>query len=133
METENLYYQFTIFEIDHNYMDIVEFDDDTLFMNIYHFWCFVHFLSPYYSWEEDAIKNLRKNIIKKWPSNDFSNVSLFLELVSCRTKEVNPTGYLFKSEDYFELLMSLKSKMDRMVCDRHLNVNSGVSKRKCIR
>ena len=133
METENLCYEFTIFEIDHNYMDIVEFDDDTLFMNIYHFWCFVHFLSPYYSWEEDAIQNLRKNIIKKWPSNDFSNVNLFLELVSCRTKEVDPTNYLFQSEDYFELLMSLKPKMDRMVCDRHLNVNSGVSKRKCIR
>ena len=70
---------------------------------------------------------------KKWPSNDFSNVNLFLELVSCRTKEVDPTNYLFQSEDYFELLMSLKPKMDRMVCDRHLNVNNGVSKRKCIR
>ena len=133
METENLYYEFTIFEIDHNYMDTVEFDDDTIFMNIYHFWCFVHFLSPYYSWEKDAIQNLRKSIIKKWPSNDFSNVNLFLELVFCRTKEVDPTNYLFQSEDYFELLMSLKPKMDQMVCDRHLNVNSGVSKRKCIR
>ena len=133
MENGNLYYEFTVYAIDHNHVDIVEFDNDTLFMNIYHFWCFVHFLSPYYSWEQEAIANLRKNIIKKWPSNDFSNVNLFLELVSCRTKEIDPTYYFYESEDYFELLMSLKLKMDRMICDRHVNVNVNRSVKKCIR
>ena len=49
MENGNLYYEFTVYAIDHNHVDIVEFDNDTLFMNIYHFWSFVHFLSPYYS------------------------------------------------------------------------------------
>ena len=130
-ENGNLHYEFTVFAIDHNYTTIVEFDDDTLFMNIYHYWCFVHFLSPYYTWEKDAIQNLRKNIIRKWPTNDFSNVNLFLELLVCKAKEIDPTKYFFESEDYFEKIMSLKPKMDRMVCDRHLNVT--VSKRKCIR
>ena len=131
MENGNLCYEFTVFAIDHSHVDIVEFDNDTL--NIYHFWCFVHFLSPYYSWEQEAIANLRKNIIKKWPSNYFSNVNLFLELVSCRTKEIDPTYYFYESEDYFELLMSLKPKMDRMICDRYVNVNVNRSVRKCIR
>ena len=43
-------YELIVYAIDHNHVDIVEFDNDTLFMNIYHFSCFLHFLSPYYSW-----------------------------------------------------------------------------------
>lgn len=132
-----MYYQFTVMQIDNKYMKISEFKDETLFMNIYHYWCFLHFLSPYYSWENEAIKTLRINIIRKWPRKDFSNVNLFLELLSCRAKELDPTNYFFKSEDYFTILMSLKSKMDKMVCHRHLDhldhfVVIG-SKRKCIR
>ena len=101
------YYEATIYAIDHNQIDIIEFDNDTLFMNIYHYWCFLHFLSPYYSWGKDAVVKLRENIIKKWPSNDFSNVYLFLELVSQMTRQIDPTYYFYESEDYFELLMSL--------------------------
>ena len=92
-------YELIVYALDHNRLDIVEFDNDTLFMNIYHYWCFLHFLSPYYSWGEEAIANLRKNIIKKWPSNDFSNVYLFLELVSHRTRQIDPTYYFYESED----------------------------------
>ena len=127
-------YELIVYALDHNRLDIVEFDNDTLFMNIYHYWCFLHFLSPYYSWGEEAIANLRKNI-KKWPSNDFSNVYLFLELVSHRTRQIDPTYYFYESEDYFELLMSLKSTMDRKICDTHVNVNVNVNRsvRKCIR
>ena len=69
------------------YGKISEFDTDTLFMNIYHFWYYFHCFSSCYSWREKALVNLRKNIIKKWPSNDFSNVYLFLELVCQRTRE----------------------------------------------
>ena len=124
-----------VYAIDHNHVDILELDNDTLFMNIYHFWCCLHFVSSNYSWGEGAAANLRKNIIKKWPSNDFSNVYLFLELISHRTKQIDPTYYFYQSEDYFELLMSLKSTMDRMICDRHINVNVNVNRsvRKCIR
>ena len=119
------------YRIDYSRLHISDFDNDTLFMNIYHFWFYLHFFSPCYSWREGAMANLRKNIIKKWPSNDFSNVYLFLELVSFQTKEIDPTSYFYESENYFELLMSLKSRMDRMICDRHLNINRSV--RKCIR
>ena len=125
------YYETTIYAIDHNQIDIIEFDNDTLFMNIYHYWCFLHFLLPYYSWGKDATPKLRKNIIKKWPSNDFSNVYLFLELVSQMTRQVDLTYYFYKSEDYFELLMSLKSTMDQNICFRHLSINRNV--RRCIR
>ena len=135
MEAENMYYEFTISQIDNKYMKIIEFNNETLFMNIYHYWCFVHFLSPYYSWGDKAIKNLKMNILQKWPRKDFSNVNLFLELLLSRTKEVDPAKYLFQSEDYFTLLMSLKPVMDEMVCDRHLSLNLNFikSKRKCIR
>ena len=135
MEAENMYYEFTISQIDNKYMKIREFNNETLFMNIYHYWCFVHFLSPYYSWGDKAIKNLKMNILQKWPRKDFSNVNLFLELLLSRTKEVDPAKYLFQSEDYFTLLMSLKPVMDEMVCDRHLSLNLNFikSKIKCIR
>ena len=135
MEAENMYYEFTISQIDNKYMKIIEFNNETLFMNIYHYWCFVHFLSPYYSWGDKAIKNLKMNILQKWPRKDFSNVNLFLELLLSRTKEVDPAKYLFQSEDYFTLLMSLKPVMDEMVCNRHLSLNLNFikSKRKCIR
>ena len=131
-----MYYQFTVMQIDNRYMKISEFKDETLFMNIYHYWCFLHFLSPYYSWENQAIRTLKINIIRKWPRKDFSNFNLFLELLSCRAKEVDPTKYFFTSEDYFTTLISLKSTMDKMLCDRHLHLNHGIvidSKRKCIR
>ena len=135
MEAKNMYYEFTISQIDNKYMKIIEFNNETLFMNIHHYWCFVHFLSPYYSWADKAIKNLKMNILQKWPRKDFSNVNLFLELLLSRTKEVDPAKYLFQSEDYFTLLMSLKPVMDEMVCDRHLSLNLNFikSKRKCIR
>ena len=90
-----MYYQFTVMQIDNKYMKMSGLKDETLFMNIYHYWCFVHFLSPYYSWENQAIKTLRINIIRKWPRKDFSNVNLFLKLLSCRTKELDPTKYFF--------------------------------------
>ena len=132
-----MYYEYTVMQIDNKYMKISEFKDETLFINSYHYWCFVHFLSPYYFWENRAIKTLRINIKRKWPRKDFSNVNLFLELLLSRTKELDPTKYFFSSEDYFTKLMSLKSTTDKMVSDRHLNnLNNFVkrnSKRKCIR
>lgn len=128
-----MYFQFTVSQIDNKYMKLSQFKDETLFMNIYHYWCFVHFLSPYYSWENKAINTLKVNIIRKWPKKDFSNVNLFLELLSVKAKEVDPTDYFFRSEDYFTVLMSMKSVMDKMVSDRHLNHIVIGSKRKCIR
>ena len=54
METENerdlsdAYYDLIIFEIDGDNRNIDQFDNETLFMNIYNFYCFSHYLSPYY-------------------------------------------------------------------------------------
>ena len=31
------YYELVVYAIDHNQIDIVQFDDDTLFMNIYYY------------------------------------------------------------------------------------------------
>ena len=115
-------YQITLFEIDTNNRLIEDFDTDTLFLNIYDYWCFCHYLTPYYLWGQYAMK-LKENIIKKWPSNDFCNVNLFLELISFKNKDVDPTVYFWKSEDYFQHLMTLKSKFDLMVRERHLNIN----------
>ena len=56
-----------------------------------------------------------------------------MELLSVKAKEVDPTDYFFRSEDYFTVLMSMKSVMDKMVSDRHLNHIVIGSKRKCIR
>ena len=134
--TQSLYFEFTVSQIDNKYMKISEFKDDTLFSNIYHYWCFVHFLSPYYFWENNAIETLRRNIIQKWPKKDLSNVYLFLELLSCKAKEVDPCDYFFQTEDYFTLLMSLKDVMDQMISDRHLIESKPkyvTVKRKCIR
>ena len=38
-----------ILEIDNDYSKIKDFDKDSLFLNIYHFWCFAN-LSIYYIW-----------------------------------------------------------------------------------
>ena len=123
-------YQITLFEIDTNNRLIEDFDNDTLFLNIYNYWCLRHYLPSYYL-REQYLNKLRKNIIKKWPLNDFSNVNLFLELICSKDREVNPMGYFWRSEDYFHNLMVLKSKFDLMVRKRHLNINK--KKRKCIR
>ena len=107
------------------------FESDTLFMNIYNYWCFCRHLLWRHLWDKKAMLELKKNIIKKWPKNDFCNVNLFLELMSANNKEIDPTVYFWKSEDYFERLMILKPKFDKMVCKRHLNVVG--KKRQCIR
>ena len=115
------YFEFTISQIDNGYQKIFDFDDETLFMNIYHFWCFSKYLSPYYRWGIKALKNLKRNIKRKW-SKDFTNVNyLFIELVNQELKEVDPSNYFFNSENYFTKLMFAKPIMDLMIRNRHLS------------
>ena len=97
--------EWVIFKIDQDQKTIDEFDNETLFMNIYLFYCFSRHLSPYYKWEKEALKRLKENIILKWPKETFGNVFVFIELLSRGFKEVNPTGYFYNSEDYFEQLL----------------------------
>ena len=131
----SLYYEFAIAQIDNGYQKISDFDDDSLFINIYHFWCFTRYLSPYYKWGSKALKNLERNIRRKW-SSDFTNVNLFIELVHKNSKEIDPSDYFFNSENYFTKLMFLKPIMDTMVKDRHFpnrKKKCDLKIRKCIR
>lgn len=130
----NIRFEYFIYEIDKNGAAIEKFNDETLFMNIYNCYCFSHYLSPKEPWEKQAIRVLKENIIKKWPKKDFCNVFLFLELISCKDTLVNPTLFFWRSEDYFEHLINIKTELDQRICDRHLFIikNNNV-KVKCIR
>ena len=86
---------------------IIQFDNDTLFRNIYYYYFIVQNLSRNCKWEKEAAKRLKNNIIFKWPKKDFGNVFVFLELLSRGFDEVNPVGYFDISEDYFEKLLKL--------------------------
>ena len=118
METENdidLFdscFEYVIYKIDQNEKQIECFDSDTLFMNIYLFYCFSRYLSPYYTWDQRALRRLKQNIIIKWPKNDFCNVYLFVELLTRRRSEVDPISYFWHSEKYFEHLLKVKDKLD---------------------
>ena len=133
------YFEFTISQIDNGYQKIFDFYDETLFMNIYHFWCFSKYLSPYCKWGIKALKNLKRNIKRKW-SKDFTNVNyLFIELVNQELKEVDPSNQFFNSENYFTKLMFAKPIMDLMIRNRHFSKGKKKKKlvdfkiRKCIR
>ena len=107
----NSYYEFTISQIDHGFQEISEFDNETLFMNIYHYWCFSNYLSMYYIWKYTALDRLRSDIRKKW-SKDFTNVNLFIELIDRRYEPINPSDLYFNSEDYFTKILLLKTDLD---------------------
>ena len=119
--------EWLILKIDQNQKTIDEFDNDTLFMNIYYFYCFSRYLSPYCKWEKEALKRLKENIILKWPKETFGNVFVFIELLSRGFKEVNPTGCFYHSEDYFEQLLKLDMLKDDLIFKRIFK------KGKCIR
>ena len=112
--------EWIIVRIDKNRETIDEFKNDTLFSNIYYFYCFSRYLSPYCEWEKEALKVLKENIILKWPKETFGSdvVFVFIELLSRGYKEVNPTGYFDYSEDYFEHLLKLDILKDKSICKR---------------
>ena len=131
------YYEFTIGQIDNSYMKISEFDNETLFINIYHFWCFVNYMSMYYIWRYTALDRLKRNIRKKW-LEDFTNVNLFIELCERKFELISPFDFYFNSEDYFQKLIFLKSDLNRMIKPHRLifierKKKKIKLKRKCIR
>ena len=126
MDAESTF-EWVIFKIDQNQKRVEEFDNETLFTNIYLFYCFSRYLSPYYKWEKEALKRLKENIILKWPKETFGNVFVFIELLSRGFKEVNPIDYFYNSEDYFEQLLKLDMLKDDLIFKRIFK------KGKCIR
>ena len=110
----NGYFEFTISQIENGYYKVSDFDDETLFINIYNYLSFVKYLSPYYKWGNKALRRLERNIKRKWNSRDLTNVDYFIDLVKKHSEEINPMSYFFNSEDYFIKLMFLKPLMDVM-------------------
>ena len=108
------YFEFVISQIDNGYYKLSDFDDETLFMNIYIFWCFTQYLSPYYKWGNKALRRLEVNIRRKWNNKDLTNVNLFIDLVKKHSQEIDPSTYFFNSENYLTKLMFLKPIMDVM-------------------
>ena len=113
------YYEYTVFLIDNDEMKISDLDNETLFMNIYNYYCFKHFMSMYYIWQHTALDRLRNNIKKKKWKKDFTNVNLFIELLERRYEPVNPSNFFFKSEDYFLKLILLKHDLDKLIKVHH--------------
>ena len=131
------YYEFTIAQIDNGYQKISEVDNETLFINIYHFWCFANYMSIYYIWRYTVLDRLKNNIRKKW-LKDFKNVNLFIELCERKTELISPFDFYFNSEDYFQKLIFLKSDLDKLIKPNHLffierKKKKLKLKRKCIR
>ena len=115
------YYEFTIAQIDNGYQKIGEFDHETLFINIYHFWCFANCLSMYHILRHTALDRLKNNIRKKW-LKDFTNVNLFIELCERKTELISPFDFYFNSEDYFQKLIFLKSDLDKLIKEHYLTI-----------
>ena len=128
------YFEFIISEIENGYYQVSEFDDETLFMNIYIFWCFTRYLSPYYKWGNSALRRLEVNIRRKWSYKDLSNVDFFIDLVKKQSREIDLSSYFFDSENYLTKLMFLKPIMDVMFdSQKKKNKKSIVKIRKPIR
>ena len=107
-------FEFVIYRISENEEVIEEFDNDNLFRNIYLFYCFSRYLSLYYHWEKKAMMRLKQNIIVKWPTNDFCNVFLFIEMLSRGYQKINPINFFWHSEEYFEHLLRIKDELNQV-------------------
>ena len=112
-------YENTIREIDHDYDKIKDFSKDSLFSNIYHFWCFANYLSMYYIWRRAALERLRNNLKKIWVST-LPNVNLFTELVERKTEYLNLSVFHDDAEPYFEKLFLLKSDLEKLIKPHHI-------------
>lgn len=97
--------------IDNGHIDKKFFEEETLFMNIFYCFYFTKYLSPYYSWGEEIIKSLKRNMRRKWSKN-LPNVDFFIKQVERRSPEIDPYHYYYKSEDYFTKLLFLKPISD---------------------
>ena len=93
--------------INKDYRKIKEFHKQTLFSNIYYFWCLHHFFSMYYIWKETALTRLERNIKRKWAA-DLPNVKLFLEKIRERDETIKPISFFYDGEGYFEHLFLWK-------------------------
>ena len=106
-------YEEKIRQIDSGNEKIDEFDKDTLFLNIYHFWCFSNYLSMYYIWRWTALDRLKMNLKKKMAKN-FVNFNLFIELSERKTELINPTVFYDDDESHFEKILLFEDLMKNL-------------------
>ena len=97
--------------IDNGFIDEKYFQEETLFINIFYYFYFTKYLSPYYSWGERIIKSLKRNIRRKWVDS-LPNVDFFIDQLEKKKQEFNPMNYYDNSEDYFTKLLFLKPISD---------------------
>ena len=110
-------YEYFFNRIDKDYRKIKEFDKQTLFSNIYYFWCLHHFFSMYHIWKPTALTRLER---EKWVT-DLPNVNLFLERIRERDETVKPILFFYNSKGYFKHLFLWKIvKEDEWLKLRHL-------------
>ena len=124
------FFQFMFDQIDQGYYKISELDDETLFINIFYFYCFVKYLSPYCKWGKKALTKLKRNIKKKWSKECLPDVGYFIKLVEKQSKEIDPSDYFFNSEGYLMKLMYLKPIMDIMSNNNNNKKNKNKNKKK---
>ena len=94
-----------IHKLEHGEFEIEKFDTETLFINIYYYYNFVRFLSPYTRNYGKVLSKLKKNIIEKW-RDELPNVWYFLKLLKKKSKDIDPNGFFYNSEDYFVKLLN---------------------------
>ena len=112
-------YEEKVRQIDSGNEKIDEFDKDTLFLNICHFWCFSNYLSMYYIWRWTALDRLKMNLKKKWPKN-FVNVNLFIELCERKIEMINPVVFYNDDESYFEKILLLEEDLMKNLKPHHI-------------
>ena len=112
-------YKEKVRQIDSGNEKIDEFDKDTLFSNIYHFWCFSNYLSMYYILRWTALDRLKMNLKKKWPKN-FVNVNLFIELCERKIEMINPVVFYDDDESYFEKILLLEDDLMKNLKPHHI-------------
>ena len=112
-------YEDRVKKIDSNYSLIKLFDKETLFLNIYLFWCIEHSVSMYHIWRLEALTRLKENLRKK-QVDDLPNLNLFIERLEKRERTINPRWFVDDSESYFEKLFLWKiKKEDFFIQTRH--------------
>ena len=105
--------------IDTDNEKIDTFDKDTLFLNIYHFWCFTNYVSMYYLWRWIALDRLKMNLRKK-STKTFVNMNLIIELCERKTELISPVVFYDDDESYFEKILLLEEDLMKNLKPHHI-------------
>ena len=125
-------YEEKVRQIDSGNEKIDEFDKDTLFLNIYHFWCFANYLSMYYIQHWTALDHLKMNLTKKSQKN-FVDVNLFIELCERKTEMISPIVFYGDNKSYFEKILLLEEDLMKNLKPHHIIKEKNKKIYKCIK